>query len=83
MRRLIALTSSEDEQMAAIACNGVLERAFRKLKGYDSAKEQPPRPKLAPLLLSSAELCQVEGALRLKVKAMQAPGGMSDGKQGD
>jgi hypothetical protein len=42
MRRLIELMRSEDERVASVACNAVLERAFGKPKDYDPATEEKP-----------------------------------------
>ena len=38
VRRLIELTRSEDERVAAVACNGILDRAFGKPKEFNPAE---------------------------------------------
>jgi hypothetical protein len=77
IRRLIELMSSDDERVASVACNAVLDRAFGKPREYDPSRDQPERPKFDPALLTPAELDRVEKALRLIVKASRLPDGMA------
>jgi hypothetical protein len=39
VRRLIALMESEDERVAVVACNAILDRAFGKPKAAEPAKD--------------------------------------------
>ena len=39
MRRLIELMNSEDERVAAVACNSILDRAFCKPKVIEDKKD--------------------------------------------
>ena len=66
MRRLIELMRSEDERVASVACNAVLERAFGKPKDYDPAAEpKPKRDRLDTSRYSIEELEQIQAALVL------------------
>ena len=40
MRRLIELMDSEDERVATVACNAILDRAFGKAKAADEQKDE-------------------------------------------
>jgi hypothetical protein len=51
VRRLIESTLSEDERVAAVACNAILDRPFGKRKEY-----QPPEEAADPDHLSDEEL---------------------------
>jgi hypothetical protein len=69
MRRLIELMRSEDERVASVACNAVLERAFGKPKHYDPADEpKPKRDRLDTSRYSIEELEQIQAALVLIVE---------------
>ena len=66
MRRLIELMRSEDERVASVACNAVLERAFGKPKDYDPADEpKPKRDRLDTSKYTLEELKQIQAALLL------------------
>ena len=66
MRRLIELMRSEDERVASVACNAVLERAWGKPKLYDPAAEpKPKRDRLDTSRYSIEELEQIQAALEL------------------
>jgi len=39
VRRLIELMDSEDERVAAVACNSILDRVFGKAKAAEEAKD--------------------------------------------
>jgi hypothetical protein len=66
MRRLIELTRSEDERVALVACNAVLERAFGKPKEFDpTTEEKPKRDRWDPSKYSIEELELIRAALRL------------------
>ena len=66
MRRLIELMRSEDERVASVACNAVLERAWGKPKLYDPADEPKPKRRFDPSKYTLKELEQIQAALELK-----------------
>jgi hypothetical protein len=63
MRRLIELMRSEDERVASVACNAVLERAWGKPKLYDPADEPKPKRRFDPSKYTLKELEQIQAAL--------------------
>ena len=65
MRRLIELMRSEDERVASVACNAVLERAWGKPKLYDPAAEPKPKRRFDPSKYTLAELEVIHEALEL------------------
>jgi hypothetical protein len=68
MRRLIELMRSEDERVASVACNTVLQRAFGKPREFDPATEEKPdryRDRWDPSKYTIEELEQIRAALRL------------------
>ena len=45
VRRLFELTQSEDERVAAVACNATLDRAFGKPKEYNPPEDSLDHPR--------------------------------------
>jgi hypothetical protein len=69
IKRLIQLLASEDERVASVAANAILERAFGKAREYDPNKERVEQPPFDPSKLSPDELHIVEAALRMMLRA--------------
>ncbi len=77
MERLKELMESDDERVAAVACNAILDRAFGKPKEIPSENGSRPRPDLSPL--SDTELAQFR---RLTAKLAAATlNGKGDGER--
>jgi hypothetical protein len=60
IRRLIELIRNEDERVASVACNAVLERAFGKPKEYDPASEKPEEEPFDPRAYTPEDLAVIE-----------------------
>jgi hypothetical protein len=68
MRRLIELMASEDERVASVACNAVLERAFGKPREYDPKEEEADAPRFDFRRLSREERDALEAFLRVRAE---------------
>ena len=80
MRRLIELMDSEDERVAAVACNAILDRAFGRPKvaeeTKDSLEERIRNMSREQRLTRMAEiLASVRKYQRLSKRARAAPAG--------
>jgi hypothetical protein len=64
LRRLIELMSSDDERVASVASNAILDRAWGRPRDFDPASERPPST-FNPRDYSPEELDLIEKALRL------------------
>ena len=70
MRRLIQLSGSEDERVAAVACSAVLDRAWGKVREFDpKSLEETKAPRFDPSKLSAEQLAKVKDALLLMVQS--------------
>ena len=79
MRRLIELMSSEDERVASVASNSILDRAFGKPRDYDPLRDPEAKVpfRFDPSRLSPEELATVEAALRLMLKTSGVDPGLA------
>jgi hypothetical protein len=74
VRRLIELMASEDERVASVAANAILDRAFGRPREFDPASEDArPKSTFDPRRYSAEQLAQIEKALRIVVE-VQGPG---------
>jgi hypothetical protein len=74
VRRLIELMASEDERVASVAANAILDRAFGKPRDYDpTAEGASAKSTFDPRRYSAEQLAQIEKALRIVVE-VQGPG---------
>jgi DNA-binding winged helix-turn-helix (wHTH) protein len=77
IQRLIELISSEDERVASVACNAVLDCAFGRLREWElKAEEAQPQAELDPRAYNAAKLDTIERGLRLmlqKLPRLQVP----------
>jgi hypothetical protein len=74
VRRLIELMASEDERVASVAANAILDRAFGKPRDYDpTAEGASPKPSFDPRRYTAEQLAQIEKSLRIVVE-VQGPG---------
>jgi hypothetical protein len=71
IRRLIELMSSDDERVAAVACNAILDRAFGKPREYDPATETG-NLKIDAVSLTTAERARLRDALTVVLQAAGA-----------
>src|SRR6202030_3387382 len=70
VRRLAELMASEDERVAAVACNSILDRAWGKPKDYDPKAEEKDPLRFDPSKLSERQLAQVKQAMLLIMQAV-------------
>jgi hypothetical protein len=65
-RKIVALMDSEDERVALMAADKIVERAWGRPRDYDPKRDaEHPRPTFDPRAYSTAELLQLEVALKL------------------
>ena len=64
--KLLPLTSDADHRVVMMASSTLIERGFGKPRDdYDPKADEPPRPRFNPALYTSAQLQQIEAALRI------------------
>jgi hypothetical protein len=75
VKRLIELMSSDDERVASVACNSLLDRAFGKPREYDPKTEPADTPRFDPRAYTAEQLNQIEEALRIVVEVQRSGSG--------